>query len=353
MVMVRSLLLNRFLNVQIFDKDDKRKSGIVLRLTPELRTLSLRHRTQLVYQADLGLIQMLLDCHEGQTMIETGTGSGSATVSFARSVGRRGKVHSFEFHKQRYELLKEEFQKLRLENVYLYNRDVYTAGFLSDSPPSLRARSADAAFLDLPSPWLAIGHADQALRDDARIVIFSPGSEQLQESALLLQKLKYHSLQAFEVLCKPWGAWTENDAARKAHRVLVAREANTKHEAGKSTKQKKDGKANAKADSNLESSPESKQETKMEPIIEPGSITAGKEVGSAVQSKPLSPVDESALLFPVPKTTFYQVASRGHTGYILVATKPPAGHTHLSQDPAEFQAVHRPLRSPKKAKVNE
>lgn len=75
----------------------------VLRPTAELWTLSLPHRTQILYMADIAYIIARLGVRVGGRVIEAGTGSGSMTHSLARAVGPRGLVRSYEYHRPRYE----------------------------------------------------------------------------------------------------------------------------------------------------------------------------------------------------------------------------------------------------------
>jgi len=78
----------------------------LLRPTPELWTLSLPHRTQILYMPDIAYITMRLGIRAGGTVMEAGTGSGSFTHALARAVGGKGKVRSFEYHQLRYEAAK-------------------------------------------------------------------------------------------------------------------------------------------------------------------------------------------------------------------------------------------------------
>lgn len=52
---------------------------------------------------DIAYITMRLGVRVYGKVVEAGTGSGSMTHSLARSVGPRGKVVSFEYHRVRYE----------------------------------------------------------------------------------------------------------------------------------------------------------------------------------------------------------------------------------------------------------
>ena len=93
----------------------------ILRPTPELWTLALPHRTQILYLADIAFITSWLHIRPGTVVIEAGasvhhsspkfptstlfflpgTGSGSFTHSIARTVGATGHVYSYEFHEAR------------------------------------------------------------------------------------------------------------------------------------------------------------------------------------------------------------------------------------------------------------
>jgi hypothetical protein len=69
--------------------------------TPELWSLVLRHRTQILYVADISLVCMYLELRPGSVVLESGTGSGSLTHSLARTVaptgarGRTGQLQAF------------------------------------------------------------------------------------------------------------------------------------------------------------------------------------------------------------------------------------------------------------------
>ncbi|GMF82150.1 unnamed protein product [[Candida] boidinii] len=61
----------------------------ILAPTPELWTVSLPHRTQIVYTPDSSYIIQRLNVTAGSRVIEAGTGSGSFSHSFARTVGHK------------------------------------------------------------------------------------------------------------------------------------------------------------------------------------------------------------------------------------------------------------------------
>lgn len=68
----------------------------LLRPTPELWTLALPHRTQILYAPDMSFISMKLNMGPGSRVIEAGTGSGSFSHFIARTVGRAGEAKAAE-----------------------------------------------------------------------------------------------------------------------------------------------------------------------------------------------------------------------------------------------------------------
>lgn len=168
----------------------------ILPPTPELWTASLPHRTQVVYTPDYSYILHRLKVRPGSTIIEAGAGSGSFTHAAARAVfngypnmmckdeaiqteetardekssqrtakdkcGKKGKVYSFEFHEQRYTALKGEIADHGLNGVVeITHRDVCEEGFVPENEETIHA---DAIFLDLPAPWLALKHLTRQIR---------------------------------------------------------------------------------------------------------------------------------------------------------------------------------------------
>ncbi|PFH32546.1 tRNA methyltransferase complex GCD14 subunit protein [Besnoitia besnoiti] len=246
---------------------------VVMHPSPDLFSLALTHRTQILYHADISLILMLLDAHPGKRICEAGTGSGSLSCHLARAVGPTGRVFTFEFHQLRRTEAEAEFKRLGLsEYLKSFHRDVCAEGFvmapeaLSSGSASTRcgasgpaaaagptARSGercrageapraasdaaetasggesrdatrepelptpgsiDGLFLDVPSPWLALEHVNTALREGGRFVNFSPCIEQVQRVCESLCGRGYQGIRTFEVLRKPWGVWTTKPTAR-------------------------------------------------------------------------------------------------------------------------------------------
>jgi tRNA (adenine57-N1/adenine58-N1)-methyltransferase len=200
----------------------------ILPPTPEMWTVSLPHRTQVVYTPDYSFILQKLQARPGDTIIEAGAGSGSFTHASARAVfsgyppsgdlnqtnghvgsrrTRRGKVCSFEYHEPRAKQLQQEVEDHDLEGVVIVtHRDVYEKGFLLENDVS---PEADVIFLDLPEPRRALEHlvrlppggTASALnsKSAARVCTFSPCIEQVQQTVEALQRLGWVEISTFEI----------------------------------------------------------------------------------------------------------------------------------------------------------
>ena len=190
----------------------------ILPPTPEDWTLSLDHRTQVVYTPDYSYILQRLRVKPGDTLIEAGAGSGSFTHAAARAVfsgypdpsrkkRRTGKVYSYEYHEPRVQTLRKELQDHGLEHiVQLTHRDVCTDGFmLSPDTSPTTSPHATAIFLDLPAPWLALKHLTHASPSPLKpgspvhICTFSPCIEQVTATVSHLRKLGWTEIEMLEI----------------------------------------------------------------------------------------------------------------------------------------------------------
>ncbi|CAG0921662.1 unnamed protein product [Notodromas monacha] len=176
------------------------KKGFVYLMfpSPELWTLALPHRTQILYSTDISLIIANLELKPGKIVCEAGTGSGSLSCSILRTIMPCGKLHTFDFHDQRVECAVEEFTSLGYgEFVVAKHRDVCQDGFGVELTGKV-----DAVFLDLPHPWLALTAATKVLKNCGRIASFSPCVEQVQKMCVELRSNGYEQLKTIECLVR-------------------------------------------------------------------------------------------------------------------------------------------------------
>ncbi|XP_003436673.2 tRNA (adenine(58)-N(1))-methyltransferase catalytic subunit TRMT61A [Anopheles merus] len=169
----------------------------VLQPNPELWTQTLPHRTQILYTPDISMILYQLEVRPGSVVIESGTGSGSLSHYFLRAIRPSGHLHTFDFHEERVAKAREEFVAHGLgDNVTVRQRDVCEQGF-GDELNGV----ADAVFLDLPAPQLAVPYAAKALKNEGgRICSFSPCIEQSMRVCEALGKCGFIEVQNIEVL---------------------------------------------------------------------------------------------------------------------------------------------------------
>ncbi|EME80462.1 uncharacterized protein MYCFIDRAFT_141424 [Pseudocercospora fijiensis CIRAD86] len=185
----------------------------LLQPTPESWTSSLDHRTQVVYTPDYSYILQRLRVRPGSTLIEAGAGSGSFTHAAARAVfsgypstrsQKTGRVCSYEFHEPRVQTLRAEITDHGLDGiVHLTHRDVCNDAFLLADGSS---PSANAIFLDLPAPWMALRHLTRAgpnspLDPDTptQLCTFSPCIEQVIATVSHLRKAAWADISMVEV----------------------------------------------------------------------------------------------------------------------------------------------------------
>ncbi|KAA1135794.1 tRNA (adenine-N(1)-)-methyltransferase catalytic subunit trm61 [Puccinia graminis f. sp. tritici] len=175
----------------------------LLRPTPELWTLALPHRTQILYHPDISFVTSQLNIKPGSYVIEAGTGSGSFSHSIARTIGPGGKLFSFEFHEERHTKAAAEFQAHGLLSsvggpIQLAHRNVIRDGF-GDLDVKV-----DSVFLDLPAPWDALEESKRVMNRSqlSRICCFSPCIEQVQKTCQTLESLGFSDIIMFETLVR-------------------------------------------------------------------------------------------------------------------------------------------------------
>ncbi|KAJ9120721.1 hypothetical protein QFC22_002652 [Naganishia vaughanmartiniae] len=322
----------------------------LLRPTPELWTLSLPHRTQIVYLPDISFITNELRVRPGSRVIEAGTGSGSMSHSLARTIGfgegsgeewKSGpKLFSFEYHATRYEKALEEFQEHGLSGtIRLRHRNVCKDGF-GEEPSDI-----DAVFLDLPAPWEAIPHVVQTLRPDlsTRICCYSPCIEQVTRTVAALDQEGFVDIQMFEVLAKPIEVTlpqpefqTVSSISAKLRRQEIRKEQRRRFQVESSKKRKL---ADAAIDVDAESSARDADQDMDEVSKRAKTKASEKETGTASaahdRSMPSEKSELGIMLDEVeeeeeewcldPNTLNFKPAIdvRGHTSYLTFATMYP------------------------------
>jgi tRNA (adenine57-N1/adenine58-N1)-methyltransferase len=170
----------------------------LLKPTPELWARSLNHRTQIVHELDQSQIIFQLYIQPNMTVVESGTGSGAMSHSIMRTIAPHGMLHTYEFNAHRAETARQEFKNNGVSHlVETHHKDV-CGGAKEQGGFDLPGQTVDAAFLDLPEPWLAVPHAAFILKANGRIASYSPCVEQTQRTVASLEKAGFHSIKTME-----------------------------------------------------------------------------------------------------------------------------------------------------------
>merc|ERR1712226_225354 len=188
--------------------------------TPELWSLSLPHRTQIIYSHDISVIISELDLKPNDIVLESGTGSGSLTHALARSVLPNGKVFTCEFHQDRVKKARVEFEEHGLgKTISCFYRDichdVNSDNQIDPNEEPLTIQNgfpknsnATAVILDVPKPWLALKSAYNSMDRNKllRFCTFSPCIEQVQKTVIFAYENFKHlvrEMKTVEFNCKP------------------------------------------------------------------------------------------------------------------------------------------------------
>ncbi|CAM9242860.1 unnamed protein product [Ectocarpus sp. 4 AP-2014] len=167
--------------------------------TPELWSHVVPNRTQIVQDFDQSIVIFRLDLKPGDTVVESGTGSGVMSTAIMRTIAPSGFLHSFEFNEFRATRAQEEFEENALGGlVKAVHRDVCAArGDGGGFGEELNGK-ADAVFLDLPEPWLAVAHAKMTLKPGKKLCSYSPCIEQVMKTCEALRSEGFNSVSTIE-----------------------------------------------------------------------------------------------------------------------------------------------------------
>ena len=187
---------------------NKRASVFVLKPNTDLYTKSLAQRTQILFTPDISQVLLRLQLRPNMRVVESGTGSGSLSVSMTKAIMPTGHLYTFEFNEDRVNKAKVDFQKLGIgDYITVTHRDVLAEGFLlnendQESDDQVTEKSVDAVFIDLPSPEKAVPHCYKILKKRAAMCNFSPCIEQVQKVCQEMAKLGFYNIKTIECLSR-------------------------------------------------------------------------------------------------------------------------------------------------------
>lgn len=143
---------------------------------------ALKRKAQIILPRDIGHIIMNCSIQSGQTVFESGIGSGSLTIALATAVMPTGKVISYD---NRLEFIEHALQNLKQAGL-----EQYVTAKNKDVTKGINEKNLDAVILDIPNPWDAITHAYNALKIGGYLCTFSPLSTQVEQT---IKEMNNHS----------------------------------------------------------------------------------------------------------------------------------------------------------------
>ncbi len=173
----------------------------LLALRPRLADyiLKMRRGAQVIYPKDLGPLLMYADVRPGLTVIEAGSGSGSATLALARALEGSGRLISCEIRPdhaahartivQRFYGSVPDWVDLRVADVREVAADIVH----------------DRLILDVPEPWEIMPAAQETLRPGGLIAAYVPSVPQIDQIHRALRTSgRFAEIETFEVLLRTW-----------------------------------------------------------------------------------------------------------------------------------------------------
>ncbi len=190
------------------------KGHWLLALKPTLAdyTREMPRIATVVYPKDLGAIVTYADLFPGARVLEAGAGSGAVTILLARSVGKTGRVISYD--------LRDDMIKRAKTNIESFLSDTSFVTFKNgDVSKGFEERDLDRIILDLPEPWHVIPHASDALVPGGILLSFLPTVPQVQQVVQALkQDGSFELIESLEIIMRPWSV--NGRSVRPAQRMV-------------------------------------------------------------------------------------------------------------------------------------
>jgi len=166
---------------------------------------------QVIYPKDLGAILMLADVFPGARILESGVGSGALSMALLRA---GADIVGYE--------LRSEFAAGAIANVTGLLGDEALARYrveVRDCYDGIDESGLDRVVLDLPEPWLVVGHAAKALRGGGLLLSYVPTITQAATLRATMAEQGFAMAETIEVLHRSWHI--EGASVRPDHRMVA------------------------------------------------------------------------------------------------------------------------------------
>ncbi|KAL4624275.1 tRNA (adenine(58)-N(1))-methyltransferase, mitochondrial [Arapaima gigas] len=186
-------------------------SVLVRRPSLEEYVLLMRRAPAIAYPKDVSAILMMMDVTEGDSILESGSGSGAMTLFLSRAVGSRGVVLSVELREDHHLRAVRNYQRWRTawslrrgddwpDNVRFHHAD------LQDAAKLLSGRSFNSIALDMLNPQLVLAHVFPHLHTGGVCVVYQANLTQVIDllEGIRVSGLPLHCERIVEVQHKDW-----------------------------------------------------------------------------------------------------------------------------------------------------